>query len=293
MRHTAILLSVLWFAFSAALSNAADEIRLPNCTLALDEEAQIPGQEPGVLEEILVTEGQLVAKSKLLARIDDRIPQLQKKVAGYKLDVAMKQATDEVDREFAEASWDVAKAEYDQAIEANQKIRGVVPQAEVRRRLLECEKMRLSVKKAKKDLDVNALQAQVAQGELDAAEAMIVRRHLVAPFDAIVVELTRHRGEWVQAGEPVMRLVRIDRLRVDGSVDAKKYHQADILGHPVQVVVTLPDGRRETFSGVVEYVKPMIEGGFFQVRTKINNREIQNGWAVYPGMTAEMVIKLR
>jgi multidrug efflux pump subunit AcrA (membrane-fusion protein) len=293
MRLTALLLSGLWLAFSAALLNAADEIKLPNCSLALDEEAQIPGQEPGVLEEICVTEGQLVAKDKLLARIDDRIPILQKKVAGYKLDVATKQAEDYVDREFAEASWKVANAEYEQALDANVRVKGAVPQAEVRRRALECEKMRLSIKKAEKDLKVNALQAQVAQGEVDAAKAMILRRQLVAPFDAIVVELTRHRGEWVQSGEPVMRLVRIDRLRVDGSVDAKNFHQADILGRPVQVTVTLPGNRRETFAGVVEYVKPMVEGGFFQVRTRINNREVQNGWAVYPGMNAEMVIKLR
>jgi multidrug efflux pump subunit AcrA (membrane-fusion protein) len=293
MRHIALLLAGLAIALSPCVLNAADGIKLPNCSLALDEEAQIPGQEPGVLLKILVREGQSVAEGDLLAQIDDVIPQLQKDVAGYKLDVANKQADDKVDREFAEASFAVAKAEYQQAMEANARVQNTVPQAEVRRRLLECEKMRLSIEKANKDLAVNALQAKVAKGEVDAAEAMIKRRQLIAPFDAIVVELTRHRGEWVQAGEPVLKLVRVDRLRVDGSLDAKDYHQADIEGRPVVVTVSLPDKRIERFNGTIEYVKPLVEGGMFQVRAKIQNHKLGNGWAVYPGMPAEMTIQLK
>lgn len=293
MRHIALLLAGMCLVLWPSTLKAADEILLGNCTLELDEQAQIPGQEAGVLDEVLVTEGKLVGKGTLLARIDDRIAQLQKEVAAYKLDVANRQAEDKVDREFAEASWKVAKAEYGQALEANSKVPNTVPQAEVRRRLLECEKMRLSIEKANKDLAVNALQAKVAEGELRAAEAMIKRRQLIAPFDAIVVELRRHVGEWVLQGEPVMRLMRIDQLRVDGSLEAKAYHQTDIEGRPVQVTVTLPDNRRETFTGTIDYVKPMVEGGFFQVRAKIKNREVRNGWAVYPGTPAEMIIKLK
>jgi multidrug efflux pump subunit AcrA (membrane-fusion protein) len=295
MRSVALLLAGLCFGLLPSVLNAADKdkISLPSCSLALDEEAQIPGQEPGVLDKVHVVEGQLVAQDTELAQIDDVIPKLQKRVATYKLNVAKEQARDDIDRQFAEASAKVAKAEFDQGVEANTIVAHTVPRAELRRRLLEWHKMELSVDKAKKDLRVNALQADVAQGELDAAEAMIKRRKLVAPFDAIVVELTKHRGEWVQAGEPVMRLVRIDRLRVDGMLEAKNHHQADIVGRPVEVVVTLPDNRKETFTGAIEYVKPMVEGERFQVRAKIQNRKLSSGWAVYPGMNAEMTILLK
>jgi multidrug resistance efflux pump len=246
MRSVALLFVALCLGFLSTVLNAADKdkISLPSCLLALDEEAQIPGQEPGILDKVYVVEGQQVTQDTELAQIDDVIPKLQKLVASYKLNVAKEQARDDIDRQFAEASARVAKAEYDQGIEANTIVAHTVPRAELRRRLLEWHKMELSIKKADKDLRVNALQAEVAQGELDAAEAMIKRRKLVAPFDAIVVELTKHRGEWVQAGEPVMRLVRIDRLRVDGMLEAKNYHQADIVGRPVEVVVTLPNNRK-------------------------------------------------
>ena len=51
-------------------------------------------------------------------------------------------------------------------------------------------------------MDVAGLQAQVSEAELKAAEANLERRRLIAPLDAVVVELSRHEGEWVQAGDP-------------------------------------------------------------------------------------------
>jgi multidrug efflux pump subunit AcrA (membrane-fusion protein) len=289
-----MLLGGLWLVLSPSALNAADTVELLNCRLGLDEQAEIPAQEAGVLDNILVEEGQLVSKDALLANIDNRLPLLQQEVAGYKRDVANRQAKDDIDRRFAEASAKVADAEYEQALEANRIVSGAVPRAEVRRRLLELRKMELSIEKADKDLDVAVLQAKVAEGELKAAKEMIDRRRLIAPFDgAVVVELRKHVGEWVQSGEPVMRLVRMDRLRVDGALNAKDYHPAEIKGRPAEIVVVLLNGRQESFVGTIEYVKPLVEGGLFQVRAKIQNRRQGDGWVVYPGMTAKMTIQLK
>ena len=96
---------------------------VPNCLLALDAEATVPAQEAGVLMKIPVREGQQVAAGDLLAQIDDAIPQMQYNVACYKLEVAKKQAADDIDVRFATAAAAVAKADYDQAEDANEKVR--------------------------------------------------------------------------------------------------------------------------------------------------------------------------
>jgi multidrug efflux pump subunit AcrA (membrane-fusion protein) len=295
MRFLLLLFGGLGLVFASLPSQtAADWTKPISCRLALDEEAEIPAQEAGVLDKVLVREGQAVSKDELLAQIDDVIPKLQRDVASYKLEVAHTQANDLVDRTFAEASLAVANAEYRQAEEANAKVLNTVPQAEVLRRLLECRKMELSIDKANKDLTVAAKQALVAEGELQAAVAMIARRRLVAPFDAaVVVELKKHKGEWVQQGEPVMKLVRMDRLRVNGALDAKDYHLAEIKGRPVQVVVTLPNKREARFTGTIVYVKPIVEGKMFQVRAEIQNQPLDKGWLVYPGMAADMSIDMK
>jgi len=277
-----------------ASGRAADSVTLPNCLLSLDEEAQIPAQESGRLTKIPVREGQSVSAGDLLAQIDDDIPRMQYNVAYYKLKVAEKEALDDINIRYAEAAAKVAEADYKQALEANAKVPGTVPQAEVRQRLLKLREMELSIEKAQKDMAIAVLQKQVSEAELHANKVNLERRKLTAPLDAVVVELARHEGEWVQAGEPVMRLVRVDRLRVEGFLNAKDFRASEIQNRPVTVVVALARGGRETIQGRIVYVKPLVEaGGDFLVRAEIQNRKENDAWGLSPGMNADMTIHLK
>ena len=172
---------------------------LGNCLLSLSEEAQVPAQEAGVLVKIPVREGQQVAAGDLLAQIDDLIPQQQYNVAKYKLKVAKKQANDDVDVRYAAAAYLVAKKKLEKYLEANAKTPGTIPETEVDLQRLERDKFLLSYEKAQKDLAVAGLQKQVSEAELQAADVNVKRRKMTAPLDAVVVELSRHEGEWVQA----------------------------------------------------------------------------------------------
>ncbi len=294
MRLGIFLLSALCLTFTTSVSRAADSVALPNCLLALDEEAQIPAQEEGTLTKIAVREGQSVKAGDLLAQLDDSIPRSQYNVAYYKLKAAEREARDDVNIRYAQASAKVAEAEYLQAKEANEKVEGAVPLAEVRQRLLKWEEMKLSIEKAQKEIAVADLQMQVAKAELAANKTNLERRQLLAPLDAVVIELTRHEGEWAQKGEPVMRVVRMDRLRVEGFLNAKDFREADIQGRPVRVVVPLAGGGRETFQGKIVYVKPLVEaGGEFLVRAEVQNRKENDTWLLRPGVNAEMTIQLK
>jgi multidrug efflux pump subunit AcrA (membrane-fusion protein) len=273
---------------------AADTVPVHNCLLALDAEATVPAQEEGVLKKIPVREGQQVAAGELLAQIDDAIPRMQREVAEYKLAVAEKQADDDVDVRFATAAAEVAKAVCEQDADSNQRVPGTIPQATVREHLLEQRKMILSIEKAMKDRAVAALQAKVAEAELRAAEVNLQRRVIKAPLDAVVVELSRHEGEWAQRGDPIMRVIRIDRLRVEGFLNAKDYDNSEIQGRPVSVVVKLARGQTETVSGKIVYVKPTVEaGGEFLVRAEVQNRRENGAWILRPGLNAEMTIQLK
>jgi multidrug efflux pump subunit AcrA (membrane-fusion protein) len=195
---------------------------------------------------------------------------------------------------YSQAAAKVAEAEYYQAVEANNKVSGTVPQAEVRRLLLKEREMDLSIEKAQKEQIVAGLQVKVSEAELEAARVNIERRRLVSPLDAVVVELSRHEGEWVQPGDTVMRLVRLDRLRVENFLSFKKYSASEIQDRPVQVVVTLPRGRQETFPGKIVFVKPLVQaGGEFLIRAEVQNRKEGNSWILRPGVNVEMTIQLK
>ena len=56
-------------------------------------------------------------------------------------------------------------------------------------------------------------------------------------------------GEWFNPGEPVLRIVRVDLLRIEGFLKAADYSPQDVTGKAVSVEVELPRGGREKFEG--------------------------------------------
>jgi multidrug efflux pump subunit AcrA (membrane-fusion protein) len=292
MRYLFLAAFALSFPLSSAVG-AADSVVLPECLISPADEVAVPAQEAGVLVKIPVRDGQQVSKGDLLAQIDDIVPRAKQNVSLYKLKAAQKEATDDINIRFSEAAARVARADCEQDEAANQKIPGTVQQTTVRQHLLEHQKMVLSIEKAVKDMEVAKLQAGVSQAELDAAAAEVERCRIISPLDAIVMELKPHVGEWVQAGDTIMRLLRLDLLRVEGMLDAKSYRPSEIQDRPVEVTITLPHGQKESFSGKVVFVKPVIEGRTFQVRAEVQNRRQGGFWVLSPGHSADMTIQLK
>ena len=293
MQRLVLVLGVFLAAMPLSLLQAAETITVPGCVLFPDEEVQVPAQEDGVLMKILVREGQQVAKGDLLVQIDDIVPRMQYNVAYYKLEVAKEQALNDIEVRYAKAGLDVATAKLRRSLNSIAITRKSVSDDVIDEQRLEKEKFRLSIEKADKDLKVAALQKGVSEAELRAAEANVKRRKIIAPLDAEVVELKSHEGEWVKVGDIVMRLVRLDLLRVHGSLDAKTSSPAEVQGRPVQITVALANGRQETFQGKIVYVKPLVEGGAYEVRAEVQNRKDGDFWLLSPGQSAEMIIQLK
>jgi macrolide-specific efflux system membrane fusion protein len=121
----------------------------------------------------------------------------------------------------------------------------------------------------------------------------IDRREIKAPIGGVVVERLKHEGEWVQPGETIIKLVRLDRLRVEGFVPADKYSPRDIDGAKVTVSIETPGGKIETATGTIEFVSPVVEAsGEYRVWTEIDNRKAENHWVFRPGTVAKMEVTL-
>jgi len=138
--------------------------------------------------------------------------------------------------------------------------------------------------------------AEVAWAEILAAEAANAR----VPGTVTTSELRRlkrykNKGEWVQPGEPVLRMIRLDVLRVEGQVDPNLYSPSEIDGRPVTVEVALERGRREQFKGKIVFADPTIQSNnTYRVWAEVNNGLSPDGrhWLLGPGRTATMTIHL-
>jgi len=285
-------------AWAAVLAAGADDASradpvLQRCLVSLIEEAKVPAREAGVLVELGVHEGDVVEKGALIAKIDDSQPQMERRKAKAEHEQAQAKAESDVDVRYSIAAELVAEAEHKKALESHAKVPGSVTEVERDRLKLNEKKGELQIEQAQLEQRLSGLAAQSKEVEVMAAENAIDRRLIRSPLDGMVVQVFPHQGEWMQPGDPLARVVRTDRLRVEGYVDSSRHDPAEVSGRPVTVEVALAGGRRESFKGKIVFTSPLVEsGGDYRVFAEVDNRQDPGSrqWLLRPGQTATMTI---
>lgn len=269
---------------------------IEKCKVMLVDDIEIPAGEKGVLTYLGVKEGAAVSEGAEIAKIDDRQAIIAREAAKYGLRAANKRATVDVEVRHSEAAAAVAKAGYERLLASNSgKIQNVVSQTELEEKKLEWDRAVLAIEKSKHDMSLAAMDAWTKKAELDAAELGLELRIVRAPFNGQVAEVFRHQNEWVNAGDPILRVIRLDTLYVDGAVYIDEYNPRDIQGCEVVVEVSAGRGEVAQVPGRIVYVNPELRYGERQqyvVRAEITNRSEDGQWLVYPGQQATMTVKL-
>ena len=274
---------------------AEGEPVLERCLISLVEEAQVPAREAGVLVELQIREGDVVSRGDLIARIDDSQPDFDRRKAVAEHAQAQAKAESDVDVRYAVAAEQVAKAEYDKANESNKRVPGSVTRVELDRLQLTWKRGELQIEQAEVERTLATMAVQSQEVDIAAAVNAIDRRKILSPLYGVVVRVFPHLGEWMQPGDPLARVVRTDRLRVEGFVDASRFDPDKVRDRPVTVQVALADKRMETFSGRIVFASQIVEsGGEYLVWAEVENRQFEDGhpeeWMLRPGQTVQMTI---
>ncbi len=279
-----------------AMSLSSNTLTLPNCLVTLIEDVQIPAQEAGQLTELKVKEGDQVTTGQVLAQIDDELVRRAEEVTRYELEAAKVEANNDVDVRYAKASKEVAHADLEKSMETNRNVPNTVPDMELRKLWLDLQKSTLGIEQAQHNLEVAQYKVSVGEAKHNASKQDIGRRQIKSPTDGIIVKRFTHVGEWVKPGDPVLRLVRMDKLWIEGFVDATGPNgvmPADVDGRPVTVKVTLARNQEAVLRGKIVFVSPVVEAGAqFPVKAEVANKKRDGHWILRPGLNADMTIEL-
>jgi multidrug efflux pump subunit AcrA (membrane-fusion protein) len=288
-----VLIASVAARIACAQAAAPDEPVLANCLVSLVEEAKVPAREAGVLLQLAIREGDAVRVGEVIARIDDNQAQMEKRRAKAEHDQAAAKAESDVDVRYSVAAEKVAEAEHQKALESHTKVPGSVTEVERNRLKLNHQKGELQIEQAELEKRMNELAAASKGVELEAAESAIERRLIKSPLDGVVVQIFPHEGEWMQPGDPLAHVVRIDKLRVEGFVNAGQWNADDVRDRPVTVEVQLAGGRRESFEGRIVFTSPLVQAGNnFRVVAEVDNRQNADSerWLLRAGQSATMRI---
>ncbi len=275
-------------------SDSADTLRLQECTAHLIEDIDLPALESGQIKEMNVKPGSSVKKEQSVAQMNDQRAKRAFEEATLRFQIADERANDSTEIETAYKRYQLAWIEHTKS----EKLRrsGSVSEHEANRAKFSAEVAQLEYEGAKKARDLAAKEAAAEMVTVKASEDSIARHQITSPIDGQVFEVFREAGEWVTAGETVMRIARMDRLRVIGIVKGIAHDPHEIADRPVTVTLELARGRQVELTGKVVFVDfERRSGDQYLVRAEVDNRAEEGSadhWALQPGAKVGMQIHL-
>lgn len=287
MSTTAIVLVLSAIVGDSAPESPGDRIEIPSALVKLVEQVDVPAREAGVLAAVHVVEGRMVEEGEPLAQIVDTEARIAEATAKDELEIARKNAENDVNTRFAKKSVEVAKAELARSIESIEQYPKSISDSEMDRLRLLVERASLEVEQAQREFEIAGFTRQIRESQHEAAEEKVERHRITAPLGGVVVQINRRRGEWVEPGEMVMRILRLDRLRAEGFLHVR-YLRHELQDWQVKLTVDLPGDPGAEFPGKVVFLSPEIDPVNSQISiwVEIDNQDLR----LRPGMRAKMTI---
>ena len=259
-------------------ATSASGLLVPRCRIKLIDDATIAAGRTGVLADVLFREGDVVKKDQLVARLVDD-------VASAALDVATKEASNDIEIRYAGKAAEVAQAEHEAYVEANRRNAKTYPAIEVQKMKLAAERGVLQIEQAQHQFDI----AKMKKNE---AAATLKLFRVDAPFEATVTRVYKVKGEAVREGDPILELSNTSRVKVEGAIPIQDVFSVKP-GASVSVQLDLPDvdlpEEQQMFAGKIVFVDVKAQPVTNDVRVWA---EVDNSANVLrAGATARMTIQ--
>ncbi len=287
MRIFMILTAGMLLLPQSAPADEPQTIVIDSVLVTVLEKADVPAREAGLLATLNIREGDLVHAGQVLGGLDDKVSQLERDRVNAELDLAKQRSTNDVRIRFSEKAEAVTRAELKRAQESVDKFSKAISQTEMDRLRLSTEKSTLEVEQARREQREAELETRVKEQELRLADEAVHRRTINAPISGIVVQVSKSPGEWVEPGETVLRILRVDLLRAEGFADARLMQRRQS-GQPVTLTIDQPGEKSQTYSGKLVFVSPEVNrfNGQVRVWAEIDNPNL----TLRPGLTATMTV---
>ena len=277
-------------ANSTSPEDDGNKVNVPYCSIEFVDDIMLPALEAGAITSINVQEGQFITAGTIVGQIDDSLPLYELDRAKLRYQNAFQAAKDTTSILAAKKEYELAYNVY----KKNKRLRstGSRSESEVMESRFQSEIASLQLDKANNDREMAFGEAKVELAGMDSVKQRIARHTLRSNYDAYVVDIIKKPQEYVNIGDDVMRLARMDQMWVQASLNAKSLNAADAENRPVTVTLKTASGE-EMFEGKIDQVSlEYVSAEEYQVKIKVQNRREGNSWMLRPFSQVSMVIHM-
>ena len=279
-RIVRLILMALFFAGCAITQNADAQqpergVEISSVILKLVSDVDIPAQEQGVIESILVIPNQHVQAGQELASINDEDKAMNLRKTQLELEVATSIAESDIQIRVAQEELNVAQLDLSRGEDSRKRFAGSLSDSELDQLRLTVARAELKLETVQLESKNASIQQKLVENQVKMAEALIARHKIISPLDGVVASVARDAGEWVEPGDVVLRVIGISRLRAEGFIDANLISPKST-GTPVKMITVSPNGQEKSFSGKISYISDEIDPVNQQIHiwAEIDNHEL-------------------
>ena len=275
-------------------SQANGFLMVDEAQVIFPKDITVAAQADGLITNMFVDAGSIVKGGQPMIEIDSRLVESEVEVSKQELKAAKLKASDESNLRFNEASFEVATNEVqisDELLSQNAE-----DNMANQRKRLELKKAGFSVDVAKIEKQRDLADVDVKNAKLQAANIQSQLRKIPAHWDGIVSEVVKEQFDWVRAGDPILRLTSLEKIRVKGNVKVADSPHL-LWNSPARIKISIAEGIVETVEeGVVGFVSPRTAGfpNTYEIHVDLPNKLTSDGQFLFrEGMQATIEIKPR
>ena len=272
-----------------AHSPAVGWLHFDKCLVFAAESIELPSQESGVIASLEVRENDSIQTNQVISKLDSKIAELEKAAAGLQSQVAASEAQDESEIRLAEAFVEETELQADKYEEMVNK--GTASSTEFRQRQLAAEQARVRLIQSKTAKVQRELKSKLAQSAFILGQQKVDRQTLRSPISGTVTRIDHRAGEWVQAGTTVVKIIRLDEVRIDFFIDFQQIDRNVLIGMPVKVI-SKRGPHESLFAGRITSCDPEVtSAGQIRAHATVQNQKTGDHWQLLPEMTVSMQLQ--
>ena len=276
-------------------------------TLELLDRVIVSPSVDGVIDQMVPREGDIVRRDQIVVRLRTGRFDRQLDVVESELEALVERAEDDSAARSAVARQRSASFNVRKLNEVTE--RGIrVPALEMTRAKADLVEAAADADGARATGRAAALDAETKRSERELLRFDLEQTEITSPYDGAVIEVTARSGEFVQRGEPMLEIYRLDKLAAVALLDASEIDPAAAVGTRGRFVLDRPggavvspsdaaDSETETGNGgsawpaVIVRVLPRVDvDGKYRAIFELDNPPRDDGrWTMLPGMTGRLV----
>lgn len=265
-------------------------IDIPDSVVQFIDEIDVPALASGKLVEVTVQDFHTIDAETVLARLDDTALKDRQHVAEVGRQLLSNKLQSSLIDQIAKLSMEEAKAKHDSNVSTNASSPGSIPTMEIHRSMLALERSKIEAQRVKEQKEDLRLELNIQSSEVAQVQHQIEQLNVISPVSGVVLKVNKQAGEWVNVGETVASVARMDRLQIPVLLSERQVLHRYAAG--TSVVVHWQEGStRHALRGRIVSVEPVLRGNDdYRALVEVENRKLSSGWLLTSGRRVTVTV---